>query len=366
MNILKKALKRGQLAAWAEYKKDLLKKHPLSYLFWECTLNCNFFCKHCGSSAGRKVYKDDLKTEEIKKAFLDISKNFDTKKITIAVTGGEPLMRQDLLDIMSYAVKLGFNWGMVTNGSLMTKEMAKKLKKAGMKTVVVSIDGLGEEHDEFRNFKGAYERAINAVKYLSSESFLQDLQITTTITPANIDKLDEMYRTFVPLGITSWRLIEVDPIGRAEENKEVFLSPDQLKFLLNFIKQLRKKSKINISFGCSGFLGEEFEGEVRDWLFRCAAGVTSASILQNGDIFVCPNVPRDKAPIEGNVKKDSFSEAWKNKFNFYRDENRTKCATCTECDHWDDCRGGSLHHWDFSKKKPKVCYYCNLKQPKSD
>jgi len=361
MNFIKRTLKRGRLAAWANLKNDLRQKHPLEYLFWECTLNCNFFCKHCGSSAGRKVFKNELKTDEIKKAYFDISQNFDPKKIMIAVTGGEPLMRQDLCEVMSYATKLGFPWGMVTNGSLVTESKVAELKKAGLRTVVVSIDGIGVQHDQFRNFAGAYEKAINAVKLFKEAEFLDDLQITTTITPANLTDLDQMYKIFSALGISSWRLIEVDPIGRAEENKEVFLGKDQLKFLLDYIQNLRKKSKIKISFGCSGFLGQEYEGEVRDWLFRCAAGVTCGSILQNGDIFVCPNVPRDKAPIEGNVKINSFSDVWNTKFTYYRDENRNQCDGCSKCEFWEECKGGSLHHWDFDKKKPKVCYYNNIK-----
>lgn len=362
MSFVRNALQRGKLRAWAELKNELRKSHPLGYLFWECTLNCNFYCKHCGSSAGRKTFKDELSTSEIKAAFLDISQHFDAETITIAVTGGEPLMRPDLIEVMTYASELGFPWGMVSNGSLMTRDTVKKLHRAGMKTVVISIDDIGEHHDKFRNFPGAYKKAISAVRLLAEENFLHDLQITTTVTPDNIPLLDQMYEEFSPLGISSWRLIEVDPIGRAEENPKLFLNKKQMVALLDYIANKRKNSKISVSFGCSGFLGEQYEGKVRDWFFRCAAGVTSASILQNGDIFVCPNVPRDQAPIEGNVKNDSFSEVWQKKFKYYRDKNRTSCEKCNGCSFWHECQGGSLHHFDFDNKKPKVCYYQMIKK----
>ena len=89
-------------------KFTLRKLHPLRYLFWEATLDCNFYCKHCGSSAGRKKFKGELNTKQIKKAFADIASKHNAKDITIAVTGGEPFIRKDLFEVMTYASKLGF------------------------------------------------------------------------------------------------------------------------------------------------------------------------------------------------------------------------------------------------------------------
>ena len=119
---LKEIVKLGRLETWAIYKDQSRKSHELTYLFWECTLNCNFFCKHCGSSAGKKVFKNELSTKDIKRTFADIAKVTDPRKIMIAVTGGEPLLRRDLFEVMGYANSLGFPWGMVTNGSLVNKE----------------------------------------------------------------------------------------------------------------------------------------------------------------------------------------------------------------------------------------------------
>ena len=86
-------------------------------LFWECTLTCNAKCKHCGSSAETKKYDGELTTEEIKNAFKQIADDMDASKILINVTGGEPLVRKDLFEVMEYATcELGFHWGMTTNG----------------------------------------------------------------------------------------------------------------------------------------------------------------------------------------------------------------------------------------------------------
>ncbi|MCJ7740596.1 radical SAM protein [Candidatus Microgenomates bacterium] len=325
-------------------------------------MNCNFYCKHCGSNAGRKTIKGELTVDEIKKTFRTIAEDFNPKDIMVAVTGGEPLVRKDLFEIMTYVNHLGFNWGMVTNGFLVNKEIVKKMKESGMKTIVVSIDGIGRKHDEFRSMKGAYHRAINAVRLLSEANFMQNLQITTTIHQGNIDQLEEMYRTFSSLSIHSWRVFNVDPIGRAEFNTSLLLNNKQLKKLLLFIKEKRAKSKIDVTYGCAGFLGLEFEGKVRKNLFYCNTGINTASILFNGDIYVCPNVPRIKALIQGNVKRDRFSIVWDKKFQFFRDKNRTRCDKCIKCNFWEECLGNSFHLWDFSRKQPKICHLEMLSQ----
>ncbi len=354
--MLREALKRGRLRTFAVYKEKNMVSHKLTYLFWECTLNCNFYCKHCGSSAGDKVYKNELATEEIKKTFREIAEDYDSKKIMLAITGGEPLLRKDLFNVMGYAHNLGFEWGMVTNGSLVTKEIAEKMKETGMYSVVVSIDGIGETHDDLRQKRGAYKKAIAAVKILSNVDSIKALQITTTLNRKNFYELEQMYETFVPLGITSWRVMNIDPIGRAEQNKELLLTDGQLKELLFFIKKKRKESKIDITYDCSGFLGLDLENEVRNHFFICNTGINTGSILHNGDIFVCPNVPRRKELIQGNVRKDRFSQVWDNKFEIFRDKNRTKCEKCAKCEWWSECLGSSYHLWDFEKKQPKFCH----------
>jgi len=131
--MLKEIYKLGELTLTNLYKEQELEKHTLLDLFWECTLTCNAACKHCGSSAEKRKYEGELTTQEIKDAFLQISKDMDASKILINVTGGEPLVREDLCDVMAYAAnELGFHWGMTTNGILLNDENIEKLKKANM------------------------------------------------------------------------------------------------------------------------------------------------------------------------------------------------------------------------------------------
>lgn len=362
MSSFPEILIRGQLRLNSWYISYLRLTHPLNYLFWEATLNCNFNCLHCGSRASRQNHhSNELTTKEIESVFESISQKTDPKKIMLAITGGEPLLRQDLFEVMTYAHKLGFNWGMVTNGFLVTPKIVSQMKQAGMSTIVVSIDGIGKKHDDFRQTPGSYVKAINAIKLLVKAKFFKNIQITTVISQHNINYLEEMYLKFSQLGVQSWRVVNMDPIGRAQDSQKLLLKPSQFKKMIEFIDKKRLISKLDITYSCTGFLGPKYEGRLRNWLFCCATGISTASILHNGDIFVCPNVTRRPELIQGNVRQDDFYQIWQDKFKIFRQSNRTSCSTCNKCSFWTECRGGPFHLWDFDKNKPKICHLEYLK-----
>lgn len=100
--MLKEIYKLGELTLRKKYIEQEYEKHTLVDLFWECTLTCNAKCKHCGSSAEKKKYDGELTTEEIKAALKQVADDMDATKILINVTGGEPLVRKDLCEVMEY------------------------------------------------------------------------------------------------------------------------------------------------------------------------------------------------------------------------------------------------------------------------
>lgn len=356
MNKIKEIYRLGELELKKYRKENERTTHPLIDLFWECTLTCNAACKHCGSSAEKKEYEGQLSTEEIKEVFRNIAEDMDAKKIHINVTGGEPLTRKDLFEVMEYASSLGFQWGMTTNGILLTPENIEKLKKAKMVSISVSLDGLEETHDAFRGVPGSYKKILENVTNLVEAGFVKETEITTVVHKNNYKQLEELYDIVKSTGVKRWRIANMDPIGRAQENKDLLLNGQELREVLNFI--VRKNSKkLQIEYGCPGFLGTEYEKEVRPYLYYCRAGILIGSILYNGDIYVCPNVPRIKKLIQGNVRKDRFSKVWNEKFEYFRDPNRNKCKKCEKCMQWDYCLGGPVHTWDFNKKEPKMCVY---------
>lgn len=100
-------------------------------------MQCNLNCRHCGSDCGKDKKFEELPAEKVLSVFKDIAKHYEPEKIMIAVTGGEPLVRTDLFDILFKISEMGFPWGMVTNGMLVNQQIVEKCAAAGMKTVSV-------------------------------------------------------------------------------------------------------------------------------------------------------------------------------------------------------------------------------------
>jgi MoaA/NifB/PqqE/SkfB family radical SAM enzyme len=172
--MLKNVRKLGELTLMKKYIEREAQTHTLIDLFWETTLTCNAACKHCGSSAENKQYEGELTTQEIKDAFRQIAQDMNADRILINVTGGEPLVRKDLFEVMEYAVgDLGFHWGMTTNGILLNDENIEKSRAAGMETISVSIDGLEQTHDCFRGVEGSYQTILRNIKSLKQAGFVK-------------------------------------------------------------------------------------------------------------------------------------------------------------------------------------------------
>ena len=336
-------------------KKKAYKEHKLESLFFEVTSRCNARCEHCGSSCGDFIPKDEISAEELKKALLDISQHYNANDILLNVTGGEPLVRKDLFEIMDYANQLGFRWGMTSNGMLINDEILKKMNDTNMETISISLDGLKETHESFRKVPGCFDRIIENIKKLQKVPSIKIVQVTTVANKKNLNELEDLYNLMKELNIISWRVINVDPIGRVKGNKDILLDKEEYKWLFNFIKEKREENIMNVEYGCSHYLDIPMEKEIRDTYFFCITGLYVASILSNGDIFVCPNVERRKEFVQGNIKTDSFVDVWENRFELFRSDDRLKCDKCSKCSKWKYCLGDSFHTFNFDDRKPNFC-----------
>lgn len=330
-------------------------RYELKTLFWETTLRCNAYCEFCGSRCG-DVRSEEVSGEEVLETFRRVAEAFGTEEIMINVTGGEPLLRKDLFEVMGEAADLGFLWGMVTNGALITEDVIAAMKRSGMKTISISLDGLAETHNRLRKIPDGFEKVRRAVQMLSEAGFLDCIQITTVVNRKNITEIEDLYQEIKNWPIDSWRVGTVDPIGRAseEEHEELLLGADQTRWYLKFLKDHQFTSKFEVTTTCAHYYGRE-DNLYRNHSFRCGAGKEVASILANGDIFVCPNVPRHPEWIQGNIRTDDFVTVWETGFRYFRDEESRKCGPCAVCPQWEKCQGDSLHTWDFSGKKPGIC-----------
>lgn len=347
-------VKTEHLKMLAEYKEKLMKEPKLKFLFLELTMRCNENCLHCGSHC------NDVQSEELDiytyMEFLDkIKRDFGTEELMLCVTGGEPLLRKEFFDIMSYAHRLGFRWGMTSNGILINDMTAKQLQRAGMSTISISIDGLKDTHDWFRRTPKAYTKAIKGIKALVDNGSFKHVQITTVVHKRNIDELEELFQIVSEADVDSWRVINIEPIGRAKQHPELLLDDDDYRTLFNFIKEKREKG-FPVQYGCTHYLGLDYEREVRDWYFLCNAGIYTASIMANGDIGACLDIERRPETIMGNILTDDFTEVWKNKFEIFRKPLADKNEKCSACESKQFCGGGSCHSWDYDNNEQQVCF----------
>lgn len=355
--MIKKAIKTNDMNLLAQYR-DSLYEHPrLTYLFFELTDACNLSCLHCGSSAcpQNQTY---LSREAIKDVMDKVARKYSPRSIMICLTGGEPLLHPDFFEIAAYARKLGFSCGITTNGTLIDKEVAKRIKESGIQSVTFSLDGLEDNHDWFRNKKGAFAKAIAGIKNLVNESKGKIItQITTVIHKKNIQELDSIYESVLNLSVDSWRIINLEPIGRALQHENLLLDADEMRKLLEYIREKRysRQTPIEVKYGCAHYLTADFEREVRDNYFICGSGIYVASILCNGDIYSCMDIERRPELIQGNIEQDDFVDVWEKRFQVFRKDRTEECVSCSECEDRRYCRGDAAHTWDYNHKCPLMC-----------
>ena len=350
-----KELKLKHLEKLSGFRGEIIKNPPLRNLFLELTLRCNENCIHCGSKCSEFSILPELSVERYKKILDDVKRDFDISKIHLDVTGGEPLLRKDFFEIMSHANVLGYRWGMTSNGTLITDEVADKLRECGMQTIAVSIDGMEETHDRLRGRRGAFKETMAGLDVLIRNGSFQHIQVTTVVNRQNIGELSEMFGMFENIDITSWRVINIEPMGRAKEHSELVLTENEYRYMFDFIKE-RRAAGYPVTYGCSHFLGLDYEREVRDWYFLCNAGFYTASITANGDIVACLDIERRPELVQGNILKDNLKDVWESRFEIFRSDlsdKNDKCKACPECKF---CHGGAYHSWDYDKNEQAVCF----------
>ena len=346
--------KRAQLEAVARHREELRRSPRLRWLFFEITDRCNLHCRHCGSSCTTEGQL--LSVEAIKQVLRNVREHSPDERPTICLTGGEPMLHPDFRTIAEGVRDLGFAWGMTTNATLIDEAEAERLKEAGMSTISVSLDGLEASHDALRQQKGAFQLALRGLKALQKAGFQP--QVTTVMHRENREELEPLFQLLCDLGIRSWRPINMEPIGRACESGGLLLRPEQFAELLHYIREKRfdRSCDMEVTFGCSHYLGTGTERMVRDHYFLCGAGIQVAGIRSNGDISACLDVEDRRELVQGNIYRDEFWEVWSHGFQAFRRDRTADCEKCRDCSERFLCGGDSTHTWDFDRKEPKLCW----------
>lgn len=344
--------KRIALELFRSLKRNRTKLHELRTLFWECTLRCNASCRHCGSDCHVSANQPDMPMEDFLQVIDDITPHVEPNKVLIIFTGGEALMRKDIEKCGLELYRRGFPWGFVSNGWLLTRERLDGLLAAGLHTATISLDGFEEAHNWLRRHPQSFERALNAVCMLAEEKEIV-WDVVTCVNQQNIQNLPLFKDFLIELGVKRWRLFTIFPVGRAAEVPELQLSDEQFTWTLRFIRQCRQEGRLNVSYGCEGFLGN-YEAEVRDQLFQCHAGISVASVLADGSISGCPSIRANFH--QGTIYSDRFMDVWENRFQPYRNREWARKGQCADCNMFRYCEGNGMHLHDDDGNL-LVCHY---------
>jgi radical SAM protein with 4Fe4S-binding SPASM domain len=250
-------------------------------------------------------------------------------------TGGEPLIRKDLLEIFEYAKIRGLKTALASNGLLINEYNAPEIVKI-FDSIQISLDGPEEIHNKIRGNKLASQKAVQAIKLLQKNNISQ-VSVSSVITPHNYPYLEQLAEIVKDLNVALWKIIAVMPIGKSD-NQQLWLSKEQFNNLMEFCKKNKNKYKILLAESM-GHLGK-YEKTSRTLPFFCPVGFLAMCIGVDGGVRGCPEQPDTDFFREGNVLTEDVLSIWKNGFKKYREHLLAQNNDCQNCRYRKDCQGG--------------------------
>ena len=321
---------------------------------WDVTYECNLNCQHCYAQAGR-ISEDEISHEQ---ALGVVDKLAAMGIPALAISGGEPLVRSDILDIARRAANKGMYVSIATNGTLITREKAKQMKDAGVSYLQISIDGAdAETHDAFRGIPGAFDSTIKGVKNALAEGFF--VNIATTVVKKNVDQVPKIIDLCDQLGVDWFMAYNFVPTGRGKFIVENDLSPQEREDLLVMMYNKLKETEVEIlttapqyarvalqqcrlggpTIVPTHFMNTEVQGSLfnlTEFIGGCGAGRFYMAIRANGDVSPCVFFPLRV----GNVLTDDLEEIWKTNRVFEELRNKDVLEdNCGQCDYKYHCGG---------------------------
>jgi len=321
---------------------------------WEVTRACAFACVHCRANAQHKPDSLELTTEE---GFQLIDRLAKFGSPILIFTGGDPMMRRDLYDLIAYASEKNLRCSLTpTATSLPTIERLQKAKEAGIRRIALSLDAPSAQiHDEFRQVKGSWERTMKILH--NANQIDLSVQVNTTVSTFNIDLLADMIPFVEEVGAVQWSVFFLVPTGRAQA--KWLISPEEHERVFNWLYDLSKAAPFDIKATAAPMYrrvaierrkieaGDDhpvtFQGagfQYADGLHRPTKGVNDG----NGFLFISHKgeiMPSGFLPISaGNVRSDDIVQVYRESqlFRELRDPDRLK-GKCLACDYRDVCGG---------------------------
>ncbi len=340
------------------------------WIAWEITRRCNLKCVHCRSSSELDVNDHpDFPLEEAKRILDDIGSYASP---VVVLSGGEPLLREDVFDIAHYGSDKGMRMCLATNGTLVTSEICEKIKEADIKMVSLSLDGASAKtHDNFRNQEGAFDGTMNAISLFKEHGI--PFLINSSFTVRNRAEIPEIYKLVKQLGATAWYMFMIVPTGRGEEIMDELIPEDVYEEILDWHYEIEKQEdellmrptcaphyyrivmqkakeegssykRRNLKFSTGGSKG-------------CLAGQLICLIDVDGEVLPCSYFPKSA----GSVRKTPFKEIWEYSelFKKLRDFKGYK-DNCGQCEYVNVCGGCRARSYamagDYLAQEPFCSY----------
>lgn len=314
-------------------------KHIPRLVFWETTTACNLKCIHCRACPVDARPPDDLATDE---AMALIDRIAEFAKPVLVLSGGEPLVRDDILDIAAYGVQKGLKLALATNGTLVTPLLADQIRDSGIQRVSISIDGPdASSHDAFRRVQGAFDAAWQGVENLKRSGV--PFQINTTVTKHNIEKIPDILRMAIDRGAVALHMFLLVPAGCGKEiADDEMIDPQEYERVLNWFYDRSKDAGIQLKATCAPHYFRIMRQRARAEGIKitpethgfeamtkgCLAGSAVCFVSHAGEVYPCGYLPVSA----GNVRTQGFAEIWQDApvFRDLRDEDnlRGKCGVC--------------------------------------
>jgi radical SAM protein with 4Fe4S-binding SPASM domain len=300
---------------------------------WNITYRCNLSCLHCYSDSGSHHTKE-LSLSKIQEIVNMLS---DYEVFQITLTGGEPLMRTDIFDIIEYACRRDMIVNINSNGTLITEKKARKLKESGISQARISLDGAcAATHDAFRGVAGSFEKAVEAVTLLRTHKIPVD--ICTIPNLLNFEEVEKIIIMALQLGVERHYFFRFVPSGRGLYNKRLILPKDSylnlLRDTLAFSRTLHSDLQIHWEDPLSIFYANgQFLLEPPPGHFGCSAGTVYLGITPEGYATPCPSLPYSV----GDLKKTDLLSLWNCRV-LQQLRNRTY-TNCSDCPYKQQCGG---------------------------
>lgn len=319
---------------------------PCRLIAWEVTRSCNLACRHCRAEAHTEPYENELDTDEAMRlidAFPEVGRPI------VIFTGGDPMMRGDIYDLVRHVKKRELTAAFSPNGTLITPESAAKIKAAGVDRCSISLDGAtARSHDDFRGVEGAFEASLAGISYLREQGV--PFQINTTVTRNNLHSLTDICRLCENIGAVAWHIFLLVPMGRASGLADQVITAEEYEKVLHWLYDFRKSTSMQLKATCAPhyyrIMRQRAAAEKvpvnavnfgMDAMSRgCLGGTGFCFISHRGQVQPCGYLELDC----GNVREKPFPEIWRESEIFRNLRNpETFSGKCGICEFHRVCGG---------------------------